>query len=845
MHAADKQAGASRRARRLRERARIAVGWPRVRVRTDAAAAGVLASLRHPRQNGVAGRCRGSFQEGTPMLEWIRSRGMRLPSLTALRAAAALAGAVCVQTLPLLPWPEWMPWLLAVALIAMVFPRGDRLPVWFIAGFAWTVVRADGWLDARLPAEWHGRDFVVSGVVRDLPRIEARGTRFEFGVDAAELDGRRIGFSGPVRLTWYEDAPTLAPCSRWTLRVRLRPPRGLVNPGFGDSERNAAQQGRVAVGYVRVAPTNRLTAPPRAACIDGWRSAITQTVAREVDDATLGPLLRALAVGDQSAIAQRDWDVLRATGIGHLIAISGLHVSLFAAFGAWLARRAWKVFPRLVLRVPGPLLEAPVALACATAYGLLAGMGLPTVRTLVMIAVVLAARFLRRATRMVQSLGLAALAIIAWDPLAVLAAGFWLSFVGVAILLATTTPVGDERPRWRDMPRVQWRLSLLLLPLTVWFFGQASLVGPLANLFAVPWISFVVVPVTVAAAVLVEPLPWLGVPLLHLAEALLRPLWQLMEWFAAQPPAQHWFAAAPAWSFVLATIGVAVGLLPRGVPLRACAVLLALPMLLPARAPLAAGEFEVWMLDVGQGLSVLVRTREHALLYDAGAQFAGGFDAGEAVVVPALRALGVDTLDRLVVSHGDNDHAGGALAVHKAHPYASVLAGEPERLDFPARACVAGDAWRWDGVDLRVLWPAAGSAASGNDRSCVLAIRGDHGSLVLTGDISARIEPMVAAALGGSTRPLLASVAHHGSATASSAHWLDAVAPDAAWVSAGHRNRFGHPHADVVERHRARGITLAGTAESGCLSLRFTAAAGRSPVVDACRDRRATWWRAR
>ncbi len=779
------------------------------------------------------------------MVERIRSWRVRLPPLTAGRAAAALAGAVAVQSLSVLPWPEWMPWLLAAAVIALVFPRGDRSVVWFIAGFAWAVVRADGWLDARLPAEWHGRDFVVSGVVRDLPRIEARGTRFEFRVDTTEFDGRRIDFAGPIRLTWYEDAPTLAPCSRWTLRVRLRPPRGLVNPGFGDSERNAAQQGRVAAGYVRAAPMNRMTAAPRATCIDGWRAAIARTIAREVDDATLGPLLRALAVGDQSAIEERDWDVLRATGIGHLIAISGLHVSLFAAFGAWLARRAWKACPRLVLRVPGPLLEAPVALACATAYGLLAGMGLPTVRTLVMIAVVLAARFLRRATSIPQSLGLAALVIIAWDPLAVLAPGFWLSFVGVAILLATTTPLGDERPRWRDMPRVQWRLSLLLLPLTVWYFGQASLVGPLANLFAVPWVSFVVVPVTVAAAVLVESLPWLGIPLLHLAEALLRPLWELMAWFAAQPPAQHWFAAPSTGAFVLAALGVAAGLLPRGVPLRACAVLLVLPLLLPARTPLAAGEFEVWMLDVGQGLSVLVRTRDHALLYDAGARLAGGFDAGEAVVVPALRALGVDALDRLVVSHGDNDHAGGALAVHRAHAYASVLAGEPERLAFLARACVAGEAWRWDGVDLRVLWPAAGSAASGNDRSCVLVVNGEHGSLVLTGDISTRVEPSVAAALGESTRPLLASVAHHGSATASSADWLDAAAPDLAWISAGHRNRFGHPHADVVARHRARGIALASTAESGCLSLRFAAGAGRRPTVDACRDRRATWWRAR
>ena len=764
----------------------------------------------------------------------------RLPSLTPARAFAALAGAVAVQGLPDLPVPGLMPFLLLAACLGVLFARSDRPILWLVIGFAWTVIRADAYLHARLPEHWHGRDFVVSGVVSGLPQVEARGTRFDFAIESAHLDGARVDLEGPVRLTWYDDAPVLEPCARWTLTLRLRPPRGLVNPGTSDSERNAAQQGRVAAGYVRAAKTNRAF-PDTPACVDRWRAAITHTIDGTAGDESGRALLRALAVGDQAGIGEDDWNVLRATGIGHLIAISGLHVGLFAAFGAWLARRVWKLFPRVTLRVPGPLIEAPVAIACAFAYGLLAGMGVPTVRTLLMIAVALLARFARRATTVPQALGLAALAILAWDPLAVLAAGFWLSFAGVAILLAVTVPVGDERPPWRDLPRVQWMLSLALLPLTVWFFGQASLVGPLANLVAVPWISFVVVPVTVAAAVLIEPLPALGVPLLHLAETLLLPLWALMEWLAEWPVAQHWFVAAPGWTFALAAIGIALGLVPRGVPLRACAFMFVLPMLVPVRDRLADGEFEVSMLDVGQGLSVLVRTRDHALLYDAGARHASGFDVGEAVVVPALRALGIDMLDHLIVSHGDNDHAGGAAAVHATFPYAVVLAGEPARLGFPARACASGESWRRDGVDFRVLWPTAAAGASGNDRSCVLAIGSAHGTLVLTGDISSRIEPAVAESLGTPVRPLLVSVAHHGSATASSAAWLDAVAPEQAWISAGHRNRFGHPHADVVARHRARGIALADTASSGCLTLRF--APNRRPLARACRVERSAWWR--
>lgn len=766
--------------------------------------------------------------------------GWRLPALTPSRAAAALAGAVAVQALPQLPWPIWMAAVLVVALVAVLHHRSDRLPWWFLLGLAWTVLRADAWLDARLADAWHGRDFLVTGRIDDLPRVGVDGTRFELRIERAELDGAPVAFAGPVRVTWYDDAPTLEPCSRWTLVLRLRPPRGLVNPGTGDSERNAAQRGRVAVGYVRRSGDNAKLDDGAATCIDRTRARIATAIDGELGAGTPATLLRALAVGDQSGIAEADWRILRATGIGHLIAISGLHVGMFAVFGAWLARRVWKCWPWLVTRVPGPLIEAPVALACACGYGLLAGMGLPTVRTLLMIAVALVARFARRGTSVPQALGLAALAIVAWDPLAVLSAGFWLSFVGVAILLAVTTPVGDERPSWREMPRTQLWLSATLLPLGVWFFGQASLVGPLANLVAVPWISFVVVPVTVAASLLLACAPTLGVPVLHLAELLLRPCWWLMARMADWPLAQAGFASVPAWSFALAVVGLVWFVLPRGVPLRGCGLVLVLPMLLPARPPVAGGEFTVTMFDVGQGLAVLVRTQGHALVYDAGARHPGGFDAGDAIVIPALQALGVRTLDRIVISHGDNDHAGGAEALHLAFPHAHISAGEPARLRVPAQACVEREAWSWDGVDFERLPPAPATAARGNDHSCVLRVTGAHGSLLLTGDISARSEPAVAAAIGALAPPLLVSVPHHGSRSASSAAFLDALTPDEAWVSAGHRNRFGHPHAEVVARYRERGIVLENTAASGCLERRFTR---DDAGTRHCRELRRAWWR--
>lgn len=766
-----------------------------------------------------------------------------LPHLTPLRAGAALSGAVAVQALPALaPAPITLA-LVALFSLSFFVRGGDRALIWFLLGFAWTMLRADAVLQARLPDSFHGSDFVAIGEIVELPQIVEGSTRFEFQISSATLAGQPFDLEGRVRLNWYVNAPNLAPCSQWQLTLRLRPPRGLVNPGGYDGERSAAQRGLVANGYVRDAASNHQLKAPGRLCINGWRSSISKKISDTLENSSSRALLSALAVGDQHAIADEDWQVLRATGIGHLIAISGLHVSMFAAFGALLARSLWKCWPRLTLRLPAPLFEAPFAMACALGYGLLAGMGLPTLRTLLMIGVALLARYARRATSVTQTLGLAAVVIVIWDPLSVLSPGFWLSFVGVAILILMTTPVADERVAWREMPRAQLLLSMTLLPMTVWFFGQGSLIGPIANLLAVPWISFVVVPVTVCASLLVTSWPALGVPLLHLAETLLLPLWRVMEWMAALPLAQHYFATTPAWAFALALVGVVWSLLPRGIPLRAFGALLTLPMLLPAQRELADGEFEAWMLDVGQGLSIVVRTRDHALLYDAGPRYPGGFDAGDAIIVPSLRALGITGLDQIVISHGDSDHAGGARAVNLAFPQARVLSGEPDRMDIVADLCADNHHWRWNSIEFRLLNVASSeSAASSNDRSCVVLVSGQHGSLLLTGDATQRVETKLVKVIGEFNRPLVLSVSHHGSKTASSAYFLDALSPDLGLVSAGYRNRFGHPHPDVRKRFSERNMGFLVTAEDGYFYLDFSA---EQRALESGRDQRAAWWRMR
>ena len=291
-------------------------------------------------------------------------------------------------------------------------------------------------------------------------------------------------------------------------------PRGVVNPGGLDFERSALQKGIVATGYVREDAANALLAD--GTCVDGIRARIARAIEAALPgDAHAARLLRALSVGDERALDERDWQIVRATGIAQLIAISRFHVGLAAVFGALRVRLAWWAFPALALKLPRPLAEAAVAFPAALAYGALAGFELPTTRTLLKIAVVAGWRLLRRGGGFGEGFGLALAAILIADPLSVLSAGFWLSFAGMALLAWTLARDSGWRGHLNEIGLAPLLMTLALLPLTVWFFGQASLVPPAANLVAVPFVSFVIVPIDLGACALLFALPWMGQHLLH------------------------------------------------------------------------------------------------------------------------------------------------------------------------------------------------------------------------------------------------------------------------------------------------------------------------------------------
>ncbi len=737
---------------------------------------------------------------------------------------ALAAGLLLLPLLPVLP-PVWLAPLLA--LFSWLFFRGLG---WrsllclaaLLTTFSWSVLQARQALDARLPARWEGIELVASGVVSGLPEPAMHGQRFRFRPRGLQGPaGEVIAVSGEFQLFSALPAPVL-PQSVCRLQLRLKRPHGAANPGGFDYELWLLSENVTATGTVK---SLYCEAPARAG-MDGLRWRLRQVFLRDFPDAAQAGVLLALITGDRALIAAEDWERYVATGVVHLMAISGPHITLLGMLSALLVLWLLRFFPALGLHCP---LHKPALLAgflVALLYSLVAGFSVPTERTLIMLAVVLLATGSRRRLPPLVILLLALLAVLLWSPLAVHAAGFWLSFGAVAILLLAGQ-ARRERPWWQQAIMVQLLMSLLLLPLTLWFFERASLVAPLANLLAIPLITFVVVPAGLAGL-----LAWL-----LSADALAHFLWQagmavLRLLDAALAQMQSWSWASMDWSvpgwcgLVFLCLAILCLVQPLRPAWRALAPLFLLPLFLrPEGVP--AGQLRVMVVDVGQGLAVLLQTSRHQLLYDTGPSFGPDSDAGARHVLPALHQSGIYHLDALLLSHDDSDHTGGAASVLRRMPVGAGYGARPQALAIPAglrwQDCRAGGHWRWDGWDFDFLYPGASEwqqARSDNNRSCVLRVSRQGAAILLPGDLESTAEQVLMARLPPSAlRADVLVLGHHGSRNASSTAWLQTVQPRLAIVSAGYRNAFRHPSAALLERLRAAGIPWRNTAEAGALTL--------------------------
>ncbi|OIR07207.1 ComEC family competence protein [mine drainage metagenome] len=769
-------------------------------------------------------------------------------------------GVVALQQQAELPEPRTLVLLATAAALLRAAGRSRRLTLPLTAlllGYAWAAGIATLRLADALPAALEGRDLHIAGVVSKLPQRVENGTRFDFAVESADAP-----VPAHISLAWYPGwrreaeeealpagAPEVHAGERWRLTVRLKRPHGSLNPDGFDFEAWLLEAGIRATGLVRPAPDNRrldafVLTPGNL--VESLREAIRGRIFAALPEAPYAGVLVALAVGDQQAIGSGQWQLFARTGITHLMSISGLHVTMLAGLAYLLMSWLWRKSPALMLRLPAQKAAVIGGFFAALGYCLLAGFAVPAQRTLYMLAVVAIALLTNRHTSVSRVLALALLLVLLVDPWAVLAAGFWLSFGAVAVLFYADSGrlgVGHWLGSWA---RAQWAVTAAMTPALLLLFQQFSLVSPLANAIAIPVVSFVVTPLVLAAAALPQ-LDFLLLP----AHGVISWLMALMNLLADSPWAVWQQPAPPLWTVLAALLGGVWLLAPRGLPGRSLGAVMMLPMLLTAPSRPAPGEALITTLDVGQGLALHVQTARHDLIFDTGPRYSTQADSGNRIILPYLRSRGVTRIDGLIVSHQDNDHAGGAASLLGALPVGWLASSLPAGHALPAAAvrairCQDGQRWQWDGVSFVLLHPAADqyqhAVKQSNDLSCVLRVGNAHGSVLATADIENATE----AALLLRHRLDLASevviVPHHGSRSASSQAFISAVGARAAIFSVGYRNRFHHPNAAVWERYRASGAMLYRTDRDGALSLRLAAS---GPVIVAEREARRRYWHGR
>ena len=720
---------------------------------------------------------------------------------------------------------------LVAFLVAAVMGRARALLV-IVLGMALFYIDVLEIIESRVSHQYVGDSIVASVRVTNFPKQTGPTVSFDAEILDSLILPRR------VRISWYEPQVPVRPGDIWQLEIRLRRPRGASNPGLPDFEVWLLRERVAATAYVVAGRRNHLLRSNVLTLLEEKRQRVVDRLVDVVDEPERVAVLAAISVGARHLISADQWERYARTGTSHLMAISGLHIGLAASGGYFLAAF---LAGMLRTRRNQHYLATLFAVAVGVGYVVVSGLAVPAQRAGLMIAIAGAAVLRRRQVRPFTVVATAAVTIVLVSPLETMAPGFKLSFAAVLVLLWMARRLhgqpGDEICRRllryvRNLGGMQLMLLFGLLPLTALIFGRVAIAAPIVNLLAVPLFSVVTVPCVLVGLILDGWLQPFGDKVLAIAAASLRPVEALiflaaqLSWTSLSIPA----ITGSAW--------IAIGLplvwvvLPPGWPGRSLVfpALLALGSYMPARPDVGCAEIDV--LDVGQGLSVVVTSHSDVVVYDTGPAYRGGGDAAESVVVPFLRQRGIGYIDRLVVSHADIDHSGGVETLLAGIDVGSVRGGEP--LSAPgAELCVAGERWESDAIRFTFVHPPPGSAYEGNDASCVLLIEIGNQRVLLTGDIEKAAESDL---IRGSSLPTVdvVVVPHHGSRTSSSAAFVAALKPAIAIVSAGFGNRWGFPKEDVVSRWRAAGAEVLATAESGAISMRLC---GHSGLVTLTRQR--------
>ncbi len=758
-----------------------------------------------------------------------------LPIIT----VALLLGICSTLILPAVPSQAWAYSLLLVAIILLLLRirRTGLLIAIALFGFGYMSYNINQHLAHTLPQDLEGAKITLIGTITSVveDRIDQEKARFLFKV--SKINNVHVKWALPalVKLSWDNPSKSLQPGDTWALKVKLKRPRNYANPGSFDSEKFFFQQRIVGLGYVVSTHENKCLATSYVYPIDRLRQYFMHLVQQHLAQREYADVILALTLGIKTNMSAERMQVLQNTGTAHLMAISGLHIGIIAALLFYVLRKVWRWLPATWLHISAPRLGAIAALIISIVYAALAGFSIATQRSLIMVLMFLFGLLYKRNITRMHSYCVALLAVLLWDPFVVLSLGFWFSFIAVALLLYSLRgrfKARDKFTRVVQYFKPQMVLTIGLLPISLLYFAQNSIIGPVANAIAIPWVGFFVIPLGVLAILSIPISQTMGQNLLLLAEHNFAYLWPWLEKLARLPTYVWSLPTANLWLIMLcAALGSVWLLMPRGIPGRWWGLLGFAPLLFGHAAVIPFGQAEFTLLDVGQGMSAVVRTQNHTLVYDTGAKINRDFDLGSRVVAPYLRAMGVKKIDVLMISHADNDHIGGTRGLLRSFTADTFVTSAMDELaEFNPLECRAGQHWEWDGVKFTVMHPSADFAyKKRNDLSCVLMVQAGEHKVLLTGDIEKLSEKQLIEHYGDNLHADVLLVPHHGSKTSSSLEFIQQVNPRYALIPVGYKNQYGHPKEPVLQRYQELNINVLRTEYDGAITMRLGDDAGLLP----------------
>lgn len=722
-------------------------------------------------------------------------------------------GILVVQQLSDLPTSLfWIVFFIVVTIILAVFHYWRW--VIFVIGIMWAVGVSALRLADRLPESSEGQLIKIEGHVIGLPNVDERRVKFDFSVAKPNQN-----FPKKLRLSWYFPKQTIKTGQYWTFTVKLKQPHGMFNPSGFDYEKYLFVQNIQATGYVRGKPKPQLNESQSITMSVGvLRQLISDKLNIYLKDSPHKGVVKALTIADKQDLTQQQWTVFRQTGTVHLLAISGLHIGLISGLMYFLIQ--W-IALRLSLTSPHQY-AACAAILIAIFYAALAGFSLPTQRSLLMLTVAMMTVMWQRKITAVNTISLTLFVVLIIDPLAVLSVGFWLSFLAVISIIYVIAGRLGRVGYWQGVMKVHWVTAIGLAPLLLYSFQQISLISPIANFITVPLVSFLIVPLCFILVILLFMSPMLVEYCLLVITTLLQWLDQFLVVLAGFSYATISSIAPPIYTIPFALLGIFILIAPRGMPVRWIGLIFLLPTAFVHNTKLKQGEVTMTLLDVGQGLSAVVETAQHTLVFDTGVKYSNSYNMGDVVIVPFLESKGIDIIDLLVISHGDNDHKGGMESIIQQKNVIKIMSSMPKLYkEGLSMRCLSGQVWEWDQVRFEVLAPADDFVGGKNDNSCVIKVISSHGTMLLTGDIESSAEEWLVDHVAEQLDSDVMIAPHHGSKTSSSMSFLQRVSPQTILIPTGYRNKFHFPHTKVIDRYNTIESNWMNTAEEGALIVQM------------------------